>query len=63
MSFNKDVRSDFESRTDSTVVTTNLIVVTSSTRANYIDHQFETLNRDDLVAVIEPMITVFYDTT
>ena len=28
MSFNNDVRSDFESRTDSTVVTTNSIVVT-----------------------------------
>jgi hypothetical protein len=27
VSFNKDVRSDFESRTDSTVVTTNSIVV------------------------------------
>jgi hypothetical protein len=36
----------------------------SSTRANDInDHQFETLNRDDLVAVIEPMITVFNDMT
>jgi hypothetical protein len=28
VSFNNDVRSDFESRTDSTVVTTNSIVVT-----------------------------------
>jgi hypothetical protein len=31
VSFNNDVRSDFESRTDSTVITTNSIVVTEIT--------------------------------
>jgi hypothetical protein len=64
VSFNNDVRSDFESRTDSTVVTTNSIVVTASLFTWIVKNLISTILNDDFLLIVEAGVvlqTVLYD--